>query len=277
MTASRSRHPPAITFLFVPGNRPDRFDKALATRADAVIFDLEDAVAPDDKAAARRNVGDWVDAHRELAARIVVRINDAMTPWFAADLDLLRQGGIEAVMLPKAEDVAAIDALAGALPASAHVLPIVESALGLAAVDVIARAPRVERLVFGTLDYAVDLDLSGDERGLIQPSAQIALASRCAGIAAPVAGVTPAIDDDAQLLADLAFARAFGFGAKLCIHPRQVDVVRRAMLPAPEEIAWARKVLAATATGQGAVQVDGRMVDRPVILKARAILDRAPE
>jgi citrate lyase subunit beta/citryl-CoA lyase len=91
-----------------------------------------------------------------------------------------------------------------------------------------------------------------------------------------VAGVTPAIDDEASLLADLAFARAFGFGTKLCIHPRQIGVVRHAMQPTPHELAWARRVVAAAERSEGAVEVDGRMVDRPVILKARALLDRAP-
>jgi citrate lyase subunit beta/citryl-CoA lyase len=156
------------------------------------------------------------------------------------------------------------------------VLPIIETAQGVESVMSVASTPGVQRLVFGTLDYGVDLDLSGDERGLVYPSARIALASRCAGLDSPVAGVTPAIDDEATLLADLAFARAFGFGAKLCIHPRQIGVVRDAMQPTPDELAWARRVVAAAERSEGAVEVDGRMVDRPVILKARALLDRAP-
>ena len=265
-----------VTYLFVPGNRPERFDKALASGADAVILDLEDAVAPDDKARARANIGEWIDGHPDAAPRIVVRINDAATPWFAGDLDLLRASGISVAMLPKAERGEQVAAVIDALGAQGRVLPIIETAQGLANVDEVARAPGVQRLVFGTLDYGVDLDLSGDERGLVYPSARIAIASRCAGIASPVAGVTPSIDDDARVLADLAFARAFGFGAKLCIHPRQVGVVREAMQPTADELAWARKVLAAAEHSDGAVQVDGKMVDRPVILKARAILERAP-
>lgn len=266
-----------VTYLFVPGNRPERFDKALASGADAVILDLEDAVAPDDKVRARANIGEWIDGHPDAASHIVVRINDAATPWFTGDLDLLRASGISVAMLPKAERGEQVAAVVAAIGAQGHVLPIIETAQGLANVDEVARAPGVQRLVFGTLDYGVDLDLSGDERGLVYPSARIAIASRCAGIASPVAGVTPAIDDDARVLADLAFARAFGFGAKLCIHPRQVGVVRNAMQPTEDEIAWARKVLVAAERSEGAVQVDGKMVDRPVILKARAILERASE
>jgi len=267
----------AVTYLFVPGNRPERFDKALATGADAVILDLEDAVAPDDKARARANVREWIAGHPDAASRTVVRINDAATQWFAADLGMLRETGAAFAMLPKAEREEQVAAVMAALGARGRLLPIIETAQGLENVESVARAPGVERLVFGTLDYGVDLDLSGDERGLIYPSARIAIASRCAGIASPVAGVTPAIDDDARLIADLAFARAFGFGAKLCIHPRQVGVVQNAMRPTVDELAWARRVLSAAEHSEGAVQVDGKMVDRPVILKARGILERAAE
>jgi citrate lyase subunit beta/citryl-CoA lyase len=266
----------AITYLFVPGNRPERFDKALASGADAVILDLEDAVAPEDKDAARANVRQWADRHADLESRVVVRINDATTSWFDADLDLLRRGGISAAMLPKAEGPGPIAAVLAALGPHGHVLPIIETAAGVQGIDAVAAAPGVQRLVFGTLDYGVDLDLSGDERGLAYPAARMAIASRCAGLVSPVAGVTPAIDDDARVLADLAFARAFGFGAKLCIHPRQVGVIHAAMQPTPAELDWARRVLAAAEGAPGAVRVDGKMVDRPVLLKARALLDRAP-
>jgi len=145
-------------------------------------------------------------------------------------------------------------------------------------VDEIAGATGVQRLAFGTLDYAVDLQLYGDDRGLTYPATRMAIASRCAGIATPVAGVTSAIDDDDALRDDVAFIRAHGFGAKLCIHPRQVAVVRDAMLPTNSEVDWAKRVLAAAdAAGGSVVQVDGRMVDRPVLLKAQTILDRTAQ
>ena len=166
-------------------------------------------------------------------------------------------------MLPKAEGPGPIAAVLTALGPHGHVLPIIETAAGVQGIDAVAAAPGVQRLVFGTLDYGVDLDLSGDERGLAYPAARMAIASRCAGLVSPVAGVTPAI-------------RAFGFGAKLCIHPRQVGVIHAAMQPTPAEVDWARRVLAAAEGAPGAVRVDGKMVDRPVLLKARALLDRAP-
>jgi citrate lyase subunit beta/citryl-CoA lyase len=146
----------------------------------------------------------------------------------------------------------------------------------VAAVDEIAAAPGVSRLVFGTLDFALDLDLdtaSGNE-GLAYGASRIAIASRVAGLAAPVAGVTAQLDDEAQLLADLAQARRFGFGAKLCIHPKQVDPIHRALQPSAAAIVWATRVLEAEAASPGAAQLDGRMIDRPVVLQAERILMR---
>jgi citrate lyase subunit beta/citryl-CoA lyase len=262
------------TYLFVPGNRPDRFDKALNSGADAIILDLEDAVDPASKDAAREAVGAWLDSGHATAGRVLIRINDDTTPWYGGDCALLDRFRSVGIVLPKAERADQI----AALPRHGSgriVVPLIETARGLRAVDEIAAADGVQRLAFGTLDFAADLDLSGDERGLIQPAMMIALASRCAEKAAPIAGVTPAIDDTGALKRDLDFARAFGFTAKLCIHPRQVVAVREALAPTPAEQNWARRVIAAAEAGTGAVQVDGRMVDRPVLLKAQAILDRA--
>jgi citrate lyase subunit beta / citryl-CoA lyase len=266
----------AITYLFVPGNRPDRFDKALASGADAVILDLEDAVAAGAKDAARAAVGAWLAGNRPGDGRLLVRINDETTAWFEDDLELLRGAGSIGVMLPKAESAGQIARVLAALDPDVIVVPLIETARGLREVAAIAAADGVQRLAFGTLDFAVDLDLSGDERGLIAPAMAIALASRCAGKAAPIAGVTPTVNDDEALSRDLAFARAVGFNAKLCIHPAQVAAVRRALAPTARELDWAARVIAAAEASAGAVQVDGRMVDRPVLLKAQSILDRAP-
>jgi citrate lyase subunit beta / citryl-CoA lyase len=264
-----------FSYLFVPGNRPDRFAKALASGADAIVIDLEDAVAAHDKALAREHLSAWLADGTDVGQRVLVRINDAGTPWFDADLGLLRGTGIRAIMLPKVEHGHQVDRVRAALPSGGFVVPIIESARGVLAVESIAAVPAVQRLAFGTLDYAVDLDLADDERGLIYPACQIAIASRAAGLLSPIAGVTTDIADEAKLLADLAFARACGFGAKLCIHPRQVAALHRALSPRPEEIAWAQRVLTAADAAPGAVQVDGQMVDRPVLLKAKSILERA--
>ena len=262
------------TYLFVPGNRPERFVKALASGADSIILDLEDAVAPAAKAAARSAIARWLAAQTG-TANVVLRINDRQSPWFADDLALLRESNVHCVMLPKTESVDDIASVLASLPDGGQVLPLIETARGVQNVEEIAGVSKVQRLVFGTVDYALDMNLSGDERGLIYPASQIAIASRCAGIASPVAGVTLAINDEQALMADIAFARSFGYGAKLCIHPKQVAIINRAMMPTAAELDWARRVLEAAAGGQGAAQVDGKMVDRPVLLQAEAILARA--
>lgn len=264
-----------ITYLFVPGNRPERFDKALAAGAGAIVLDLEDAVAAVDKPLARDSIANWFPGRASNASRIVVRINDAQSPCFADDLALLKAIGVRQVMLPKTEWREQVRHAIDAVSPEALVLPLIETARGVRNVDDIAATEGVLRLAFGTLDYAVDLDLSGDEAGLAYASSRIAIASRCAELVSPVAGVTPAIDDEARIRADFASARAFGFGAKLCIHPRQVAVVHEACRPSAEELAWAERVLAAAQTSEGAVQLDGRMIDRPVVLKAQAIVARS--
>jgi citrate lyase subunit beta / citryl-CoA lyase len=275
-------HHPALpprSYLFVPGDRPERFAKALASAADAVVLDLEDAVAPAAKAAARQSVAEFLARAGAQAARCVVRINDEASAGFADDLALLKGCAVVAVMCPKAERVETLQQLHAALP-DAGLLALIESARGVRAADVLAAAPGVQRLVFGTLDYALDMDLQGPAAmtlGLDHAAARIALASRAAGLPGPVAGVTPALDDEALLRADIERARAFGFAAKLCIHPRQVAVLHAALAPSDDELAWAHRVLQAAEGAHGAVQLDGRMIDRPVIEKARRVLQRAPD
>lgn len=264
-----------VSYLFVPGDRPDRFAKALAAGAQAIIIDLEDAVAPDAKSSAREHIRAWTSSRPSADVNVLVRINDVATEWFDADLTLVRECAIGGIVLPKAESGADIARVMAALAPEGFVIPIVETARGVLNVDEVTSATGVQRVAFGTLDYAVDLDLSGDERGLVYPACRMALASRVAGIAAPIAGVTPEIGNDARLESDLQFARACGFGAKLCIHPSQLVLTHRAFTPTTEEIAWAKRIVAAVESGRGAVQVDGKMVDRPVTLKAQAILERA--
>ena len=178
------------------------------------------------------------------------------------------------VVLPKTENAAQIDRIAASLADGGFVIPIIETAKSINELDSIARAARVQRLAFGTIDYAVDLDLGEGDEGLLYPACRIALASRAAGLAAPIAGVTADLGDEGRLRADVRFARACGFGAKMCIHPKQVDPIHAAFLPSNDEINWARRVIAAAEASPGAVQVDGKMVDRPVVARAMRILAR---
>lgn len=259
------------SLLFVPGNRPERFDKALAAGASAVIIDLEDAVAPTDKDAARAALAAWLKPHHA----VVLRINSVDTPWFADDLALCGAPGVAAVMLPKAERA---ETLATVTAAGARaLLPLVESAAGLAGLPALAAAPGVQRLAFGSIDLQVDLGLKdATEDELLPFRLQLVLASRLAGIGAPVDGVSTAIDDEARLQIDVQRARRLGFAGKLCIHPRQVGPVNAGMAPSAAELAWAQRVIAAaSAAGGAAVAVDGKMVDKPVLLRAEALLREA--
>lgn len=259
------------SLLFVPASRPERFSKALEAGADAVIIDLEDAVAPADKDAARSALAAWLDP----AHPVLVRINAADTPWFPADLELLAHPGIAAVVLPKAEyadDVEVAHHAARGRP----VLPLVESALGFEQRLALAHARGVARLIFGHIDFQADLNMRATEEELLPFRVALVLASRLADIAPSIDGVTTALDDEALLRADSLRARRLGFGGKLCIHPRQVAVVNRCFAPSAEEVAWAQRVIAAdAASGGAAVAVDGKMVDRPVVLRAQTILAEA--
>ena len=265
----------ARSFLFVPGDRPERFDKALASGADAVVLDLEDAVAPADKARARDAVAQRLRTASETERqRLVVRINDDAAEGFEADLAMLAAGSAAGLMLPKAERPATLVRVRIACP-GIQVLALIETARGVLQAAALAECEGVCRLVFGTIDFALDLGLSGDPVGFDFAASQLALASRAAGLSAPVAGVTPEIDDPMPLLADLQRARAHGFTAKLCIHPKQVAALHAALLPTAAELDWARRVVAVAASAPGAVQLDGRMVDKPVLHKAQALLARA--
>jgi citrate lyase subunit beta/citryl-CoA lyase len=259
------------SYLFVPGNRPDRYAKACATRAGAVIVDLEDAVAPAEKIAARHALAAWLSAQQ----RVLVRVNAPGSPWFADDLRACANDGGSAIVLPKAEcadDVEQVLALCGPRP----VLPLVETARGAWNVLAVAQAPHVRSLLFGSLDFQADLGASDDD--LLYARSRLVLASRVAGIEAPVDGITQAIDDPELLRRDCERARQLGFAGKLCIHPKQVDVVNRCFSPSSDDVAWARRVVDAFAQSSGnAALLDGRMIDRPVLVRAQALLDEAGE
>ena len=267
----------ARSFLFVPADRPERLPKALASGAHAVIADLEDAVAPEDKPAARQALAKaWCALAPGQRERLVVRINAPGTAWHDDDMTLLRelaQHKLAGVMLPKAESVATIERVAEF--ALAPVLPLIESAQGLHALDLLARAPGVLRLAFGHLDFQADLGLhcDDDERELDGVRLAFTMASRRSGLPAPVDGVTAALDDEPRLAADVARSRRLGFGAKLCIHPRQVGLVNEGLGPTQAQSAWAQRVLdASRVRGTGAFRLDGQMIDAPVLQRARQLL-----
>lgn len=273
--ASNTSTPLPRSYLFVPGDRPERFDKALASGADAVILDLEDAVPVAAKEAARQAVVSWLSARTAAASpQIVVRINAVGTPQHEADVDACRHG-VHAVVLPKSERVDDLARLTRSLPGVA-LLPLIETAVGFAAALEFARAPAVQRLVFGSIDFQHDLGIDGEGEELLYFRSQLVLYSRLALLAAPVDGVSTVLDDAVPIHAEALRARRLGFGAKLCIHPKQITPVHAAFAPTAAQLDWARRVIAAAdAAGGAAVALDGAMVDRPVILRAQALLDQA--
>ena len=253
----------ARTFLFVPGDRPDRFAKACASGADVVVLDLEDAVAPAAKEAARGAVADWLDP----AHPVVVRINGAATAWWSADVALQRLPGILAIMQPKAEDDGAIAALT--LP----VIALIESARGVEDMRAVARLPQVVRMALGAIDLALDLDMTAADAALDPVRLQMVIAARAAGLPTPIAGVTTDVVDPARIAADATAARRIGFGAKLCIHPAQVAPARDAFRPTGAEVADAYDVIAASEAAGGAVIAwRGQMLDAPVVGRARRVI-----
>lgn len=281
-TAGTSPLEQARSFLFVPATRPERIAKALASGADAVIVDLEDAVAAADKDPARLALLPALQAlDPAQRSRLLVRMNGAGTPWHDADAGAMAEWthhGLGGVMVAKAETAAGLAQVAAAAGPACALLPLIESVAGLDAADALAASPQVLRLVFGHLDFQADAGLAcgPDESELVPVRLALVLASRRARLIAPVDGVTPNIQDSVQLAADGARARRGGFGAKLCIHPQQVALVNAAFAPSTDELDWAHRVVAGFSAAGGSVfTLDGRMVDAPVLLLAQRTLARA--
>ncbi|MFF0527901.1 HpcH/HpaI aldolase/citrate lyase family protein [Nocardia amikacinitolerans] len=261
----------ASTWLFVPADRPERFDKAAAAGAGLVVLDLEDAVAPEAKNAARRNAVEWIAAGNVCA----VRINAAGTEWHTDDLAAVAPIGC-AVMLPKADahSIGPVVAALGGHPGISPVVALIETAAGVFDAREVAATPDVHRLAVGTFDLAAELVVDPTDREALLGTRQLlVLASAAAGLPGPIDGVTAAVDDAALLGDEAAYGRRLGFGGKLCIHPRQLPPVAAAFRPSDADIAWARRILAATSDSAGVVVVDGAMVDKPVVDRARRILD----
>lgn len=260
--------------LFVPGADLERIPKALATEASIVIVDLEDAVEADAKFSVRKGLEAWAEANPN--RRFFLRINDGKSPWFLDDLAFAGRiaKNVLGVMLPKAErvkDVVAVERL------GVPVIPLIETAAGVTNLREICAVDAVTRLSFGELDLAFDLGVTRGTEGAKQllnhVRAQICLHSHAAGLNAPLDTVYPDFKDIAGFEEQLKFAKSMGFGGSLCIHPSQVDSINRTFVPSAEELAWAERVVdAAKKFGTSVFQLNGEMIDKPVILYAEALL-----
>lgn len=256
--------------LFCPASRPDRYRKA-AERADAVILDLEDAVAPTDKAAAREALA----ANPLDPARTIVRVNGVRSGELESDLELLAGSGYRTVMLPKAESAGDVGALAGY-----EAIALVETARGVVAANEIAAADGVVALMWGAEDLVASLGgtssrwPSGSYRDVaVHARAGVLVAAGAHGKAA-IDAVHTDLADQEGLRAEAEDAAASGFTATACLHPDQVAVIRAAYRPSEERVAWARAVLSAAGAHPGVFSFEGQMIDEPVLALARRVLAR---
>ena len=274
--------------LFVPGARPELFDKALGGAADALSFDLEDAVLPEAKARARADVAAVLARAAAMPRRplVIVRVNAPGTPWFEDDMRALMQPGLDWINLPKAESAADVRHAAGLLDqleaAAGRAAPVsllvnIESAAALhRAADIGAAHPRVAGLQLGLADLYEPLGIARRDGANVHATQHaLRMAAAAAGVAV-YDGAYPDLADLDGFRAEAAMARRLGFAGKSCIHPRQVQSANEVFGPSADELAWAGRVAAAAAQaeteGRGVVVVDGRMIDAPFVQRARQLL-----
>lgn len=282
---------PIRTALFVPGNRPDRVDKAIATAADRVIIDLEDAVTASQKVETRALVSDKIIAHKDRG--VLVRINGLETDFFMGDLKAVVVKELGGIVLPKTENSHQVDKIhrllvdfekkQGLNAGGIAVILLTESASAIQNIfQILSAAIELNReflVALGAADYALDMgiEITKDGRELIYPRSRIAVACRAAGIPPPLD--TPFmidLKDLDSLKNDARRAKQMGFQGKLCIHPNQIEPCHVIFTPSREEISFARRVVdafeAEAARGVAAIQVDGKFVDYPVVERSRRIL-----
>jgi citrate lyase subunit beta/citryl-CoA lyase len=279
---------PLRSFLFAPGNHPRRVEKALTLDADAVILDLEDAVAIAEKPATRETV---VAAYGEKRTGLLyVRVNAADTEFCHGDFTAIVQPGLDGIILPKVESAATLQTIDWLLnnlereralvSGAIDLIPIIETAKGLRDIDAILGAgTRVKHCAFGAGDFTLDVNMrwSRDESELAYARARVVTASRAAGIEAPLDTVWVDLQDEDGLEASTRLALGLGFQGKMCIHPNQIPVVNRVFTPTNAEIDFAGRVVAAFAEaekqGSAAIQLDGKFIDYPIVYRAQRTLD----
>lgn len=277
MHDTRSVAEEATSWLFVPGNRPDRFGKAARSGAHMVIVDLEDSVAPMQKEEARTAAQRFVASQSARGIATAVRTNAPDSDACRLDLAALASVLPHTVLLvPKVSDRQSLSAFCRLLPPTTPVIPIIESAQALVNLAAIAEAPRVCRLALGSIDLAFDLEMDESTENLRYARSCLVTRSRANRLPRPLDGVTQDYGDPEKVKTDAVRSRRSGFGGKLCIHPRQVPIVIDAFLYSADEIAWAQETLTyAGFAGAGAIGANGTMIDAPVMKRAQRILQRS--
>jgi citrate lyase beta subunit len=269
------------SLLFTPGTARKLLYKSFETGADALIWDLEDAVHPSEKDSARsviRDVLNSLDGSYE--PPVYLRVNAAGSPWFEADAKLAAHRAVRGVVLPKTEEVQHVEAVR-ALAGEAKIIIITETARGLRNLEWILTARHVSGVALGALDLAVDLGLTLTESGfeLLYARSRITTLARAEGIKGIYDSVFPDLEDMSGLRARAESVKAMGFTGQLAVHPSQIEVIHDAYSPSEQEIEWATRVLqavdSAEQSGQGVFTLDGRMIDRPVKEQARQTYEMA--
>jgi citrate lyase subunit beta/citryl-CoA lyase len=285
---------PIRSFLFTPANHPRRVEKVFQVGADAVILDLEDAVAIAEKPAARQCVVDAFSARPDRATRHYVRVNSVDTPYCEEDIKATVGPWLDGVVLPKVESRSCINQLESLLASaeagqglpvgSLDLMPIIETAAGVESAKKIATADsRVRRMAFGGGDYTLDLNYEwgADETVLAYARAKLSHAARLGDLEPPIDTVVLQIKDNDRFLQSARHGKQFGFGGKLCIHPDQIPLTHQIFTPSEEEIAHARAVVAAfeaaEAEGSASIQLDGYFIDYPIVYKSQRILALADQ
>lgn len=261
------------SFLFVPGDRPERFAKAAASGADAIIIDLEDAVSPDAKATARAHALNYLNSRP--SGHVLLRINDAQSAFFEEDVEASQHPSLAGVVLPKA-NLESTRALG--IKLKCPVWPLIETVEGLSRAAEIASLGNIARLMLGTIDLALEMGLDAAHQGgkamLDQARFALLMASHRAKIPPPVDGVWPSLEDQDGLITTAVYARAAGMVGMMCIHPRQVEALHRTFAPDAAELEWARALLAASKNERASFRFRGQMIDKPILDRARKTLDR---
>jgi citrate lyase beta subunit len=266
--------PHVRSLLFAPGSDGRKLAKALSSGADAVVCDLEDAVAPPDKEAARDVVAEALAGAAVDGPARLVRVNAVGTPWHEGDVALALASRVDALVLPKSSPEA-VDSLG---PEGPPVVAIVETAMGLRQAFEIVSQPRVAALILGAVDLGAEVGLEPrpDAQEILYARSKVAIDSAAAGLRGPFDVVHLDFGDEAGLEEQCRLARALGFRGKACIHPAQVDTINRVFAPSEGEVEWARGIVQAfEGQSEGVMAVNGTMVDRPVVERARRILEEA--
>lgn len=268
-----------VSYLFIPGNSLKKLQKGLESKSDAVIIDLEDAVLPDDKYAARELVVELLNSRLvEGHPKVYVRINSFQTEWCIDDLKAITSIPVVAgIMLPKSEDKESIKKVSEYLVEGQELIPLIETAKGVYHFqDIVTASSKIKKAAFGSVDYALDLGVEWTEKGEERRYAMgiLPVASRALGLDPPIDAVFPILQNNDAFLLDTNIGKEAGFYGKLVIHPKHIELVKEVYKPSEEQIIWSKKVieLYESNSHQGAIQLDGKLIDLPIYLLAKRIV-----